>query len=322
TVQIMDIQLDGGLRIPARVLNDMRRQALEQLTQQRMILPPLRETERQAANATNRGAFRGYTIQVRQLKQLTDAMAQLPVETIYVPVRELVQNEARTRELLARGCVLVPVLPRIIWDREQKQVMRQLEQCKQMGCTAALCGNIAQPKLVQACGMTAFGDFGLNAWNSEAMETLRQIGVSRQTISYELRLPQIRDMQKPMDTELIVCGRLPLMITENCMMTGKKGGCRRDGHGICAKGAYYLTDRMGAKFPVFREEHCRNTLYNSQPLFLDPEEYQRTGVTYARLLFSDESPRQATEIARRVIDGQTPDFGVPMTRGLYRRGVE
>ena len=49
---------------------------------------------------------------------------------------------------------------------------------------------------------------------------------------------------------------------------------------------------------------------------------RQTGVTYARLLFSDESPRQAAEIARRVIDGQTPDFGAPMTRGLYRRGVE
>lgn len=322
TVQNMDIQLDDGLRIPARVLNDLRRQALEQLTQHRMHLPMLRETERQRADATTHGAFRGYTVQVRQLKQLTDAMAQLPIETFYVPVHELIQNEARTRELLAQGCPIVPVLPRIIWDREQKQVLRQLEQCKQMGCTAALCGNIAQPKLVQACGMTAYGDFGLNAWNSETMETLRQIGVSRQTVSYELRLPQIRDMQKPMETELIVCGRLPLMITENCMMTGKKGGCRRDGRGVCAKGVYYLTDRMGAKFPVFREEHCRNTLYNSQPLYLEPEEYQRTGVTYARLLFSEESPRQAAEIARCVIDGQTPDFGAPMTRGLYRRGVE
>ena len=170
--------------------------------------------------------------------------------------------------------------------------------------------------------MAAFGDFGLNAWNGEAMETLRQIGVARQTLSYELRLPQIRDMHKPMQTELIVCGRLPLMITENCMIAGKKGGCRRDGRGACAKGVCYLTDRMGAKFPVFREEHCRNTLYISEPLYLEPEEYRQTGVTYARLLFSDESPRQATEIARRVIDGQTPDFGAPMTRGLYRRGVE
>ena len=110
------------------------------------------------------------------------------------------------------------------------------------------------------------------------METLRQIGVARQTLSYELRLPQIRDMHKPMQTELIVCGRLPLMITENCMIAGKKGGCRRDGRGACAKGVCYLTDRMGAKFPVFREEHCRNTLYNSQPLYLEPEEYRQTAV--------------------------------------------
>lgn len=86
-------------------------------------------------------------------------MAQLPVETFYVPVQEMAQNEARVRELLARGCSVVPVLPRIIWDREQKQVVHQLEQCKRMGCTAALCGNIAQPKLVQACGMAGIRRF-------------------------------------------------------------------------------------------------------------------------------------------------------------------
>ena len=132
----------------------------------------------------------------------------------------------------------------------------------------------------------------------------------------------MRDLHKPLETELIVCGRLPLMLTENCMIAGREGGCKRDGTGKCADGAYYLTDRRGAKFPVFREEHCRTSLYNSQPLYLEPDEYRQTGITYARLLFTDESPAQAARIARAVLAGETPDFGGQLTRGLYRRGVE
>ena len=58
------------------------------------------------------------------------------------------------------------------------------------------------------------------------------------------------------------------------------------------------------------------------PLFLPPEEYRQTGVAYARLLFTDESPDRAADIARAVLTGGTPDFGVQPTRGLYRRGVE
>ena len=74
--KVLLVELDSGLRIPARAVNDMRRQALEQLTQQRASLPLLRENKRQTLQTESRGDFRGYTVQVRQLKQLTDAMAE------------------------------------------------------------------------------------------------------------------------------------------------------------------------------------------------------------------------------------------------------
>lgn len=322
TAEHMEIELDSGLRIAAKVLNDLRRQALAQLEQQRITVPPVREGTVPHTNAPKQTGFAGYIIQVRTLEQLSDAMASLPVQAYYVPVGELAGQERRAKQLLDMGCTLIPVLPRILWDREQEAVLQQLKQCRDMGCTAALCGNIGQPALVQQLGMQAMGDFGLNAFNSETLQALHDMGVVRQTLSFELRLPQIRDLAKPMETELIVCGRLPLMLTENCMIAGKQGGCRRDGTGACAKGAYYLTDRKGAKFPVFREEHCRNSLYNSQPLYLEPGEYIGTGITHARLLFTDETPKQAQRIAQAVLAGEQPDFGMATTRGLYRRGVE
>ena len=323
-VQQIDIALEDGLRIAAKLLNELRRQALEQLAESVQLQPPaapaLREnTQLQPLHGVNT-PFRGYIVQVRTMEQLS-ALTSLPVQAYYVPLSVLTAHAAQTQKLLHNGLNIVPVLPRILWDREQPEVLAQLEQCRAWGCTQVLCGNLAQIRLVQQLAMQAVGDFGLNAFNSDALETYYRMGVCRQTVSFELRLPQIRDLIKPTETEMIVCGRLPLMLTENCMMTGAKGGCKRDGTGICAKGIYYLTDRRGAKFPVFREEHCRNTLYNSQRLYLEPEEYQRLGITYARLLFTDETPQQAAEITAAVIQQKQPPLE-DTTRGLYRRGVE
>ena len=321
-VQQLSIVLEDGLRIAAKLLNELRRQALEQLSEkvQPEAAPALRENLQRQEICSAETPLRGYTVQVRTMEQLS-ALTALPVQAYYVPLDVLTAHAAQTQKLLQNGLVIIPVLPRIIWDREQQNIMEQLECCKTWGCTQVLCGNIAQIALAQQVGLQPIGDFGLNAFNSDALETYRQMGVFRQTISFELRLPQIRDLVKPMETELIICGRLPLMLTENCMMTGAKGGCKRDGTGICAKGAYYLTDRRGAKFPVFREEHCRNTLYNSQRLYLEPEEYQRLGIAYARLLFTDETPQQAAEITAAVIQHKQPPLE-DTTRGLYRRGVE
>lgn len=321
-VQDMQIALDSGLRIAAKTVNDLRRQALTALEQERMKIPAIRETTAELQIPAKETGFLGYTVQVRELAQLTDTLAQLPIQAYYIPVHEIAKQTRRAAQLIRQGCTLIPVLPRIVWDREQADVLAQLQTCKQLGCTAALCGTIGQVDLVQQMGLQAFGDFGLNAFQSVTLDVLRGMGVGRQTLSFELRLAQVRDMKKPIHTELIVCGRLPLMLTENCMIAGRTGGCKRDGTGACAGGAYYLTDRRGAKFPVFREEHCRNSLYNSQPLFLQPEEYQQTGIAYARLLFTDESPVQTARIAKAVLAGEQPVFDIQPTRGLYRRGVE
>lgn len=322
TAEHMDIRLEDGLSIPARTLNALRREALETLEERRTALPPLETgTPPVREPAPARRPFAGYTVQARTMAQIASGMERLPLRTIYLPAREIAAHPERAEEILKAGVELVPVLPRIIWDEEWDAVRQLLETCRQLGCRAALVGNVGQIEPVKCLGYECYGDFGLNAFHSGTLDVLHDCGVVRQTLSFELRFAQIRDMHKPMETELIVGGRLPLMLTENCMMTGRRGGCRRDGHGPCSKGTQYLTDRMGKKFPVFREEHCRNTLYNSQPLALAPSEYLGLGISYARLMLTDEMPQTALQRVRELCDGEMPDYP-DATRGLYRRGVE
>ena len=75
-------------------------------------------------------------------------------------------------------------------------------------------------------------------------------------------LPQLRDISKPVPTEIIAYGRLPLMITENCIIHGRAGTC------ICGSTKTNLVDRTGSRFPVLRDgDTCRSQLFNSKKLY-------------------------------------------------------
>ena len=189
-----------------------------------------------------------------------------------------------------------------------------LGEAMSRGTNIVLVGNIGHIPLARRLGFAVHGDFGLNAYNSRTLCALAEMGVSRQTLSFEARLAQIRDMSGPLETDLIVYGRLPLMIFENCAIRRQHGGkCS------CKNGVTVLTDRRHESFPLLPEYGCRNTLIGNRPLCLR-EDFVRLGVQTARLLFTTESPEECAHIARAFLSG-APLEG-EFTRGLYKRGVE
>jgi len=82
-----------------------------------------------------------------------------------------------------------------------------------------------------------------------------------------------------------------------------------------------IQDRTGRQFPILCDYDCQNILLNSTPLYLADRnrEWQETGITFGRLLFTHES---AQEIAS-LLDAYTKGAPHPeeYTRGLYYRGV-
>jgi putative protease len=105
------------------------------------------------------------------------------------------------------------------------------------------------------------------------MQVLNDANFLSATASFELRLSQIKDMIKPLDTELIVYGRLPIMVTEQCLIKKSVGRCS-------CQNPSQLYDRRGAVFPVVREFGCRNVIYNTHKLFLADKsgEYNNAGL--------------------------------------------
>ena len=304
-VKNMHIEVEDGLVVPASVMNGMRRDALALLLAKRSVAPSRDWMDGNVLprdeEAASREGFRGYTAAVRTEAQ-AKALEGLGLEAVYAPL----EVAARTG--------LPAVLPRVFSDSEQGQIEMLLGEAMSRGTDTVLVGNIGHIPMAKRLGFAVHGDFGLNAYNSRTLCALAEMGVSRQTLSFEARLAQIRDMEGPLETDLIVYGRLPLMIFENCAIRRQHGGkCS------CKNGVTVLTDRRHESFPLLPEYGCRNTLIGNRPLCLR-EDFARLGVQTARLLFTTESPEECAHIARAFLSG-APLEG-EFTRGLYKRGVE
>lgn len=315
----VQVDLAPGLSVPLSAVNSLRRQALEELDRAR-TQPPARRTLPFVPVAPERGraGAPAFTLSFRRWEQLTpDCLDQGPA-LVYLPCQELPGHE----DALRRWAQAYPdigfgvVLPRVVWDRELPRLRRELEAARQAGVTQALLGHIGQLPLARSFGLTPRGDFGLGLTNDETAAELARLGFASATASFESRLAQIRDLSKPLDLELLVYGRLPLMLMEHCILRNRGQGCH------CQDKPQSLGDRKGEHFPVEPAWGCRNELFNAKPLWLaDKTDWRTAGAAYARLAFLREGPGECARVFRAYREGA----GEPpraFTRGLYYRGVE
>ena len=319
----VDVALGEGLSLPASALNALRRDALEALTLRRTARPARREAP---TPPLPEGPARAcaFTVSLSQGGQLTEALLDLAPAVLYLPVE-------RIREFSLLPAVrdrwpdveLCAALPRICMDREEGLLLRLLEEAWTLGCTSLAVQNLAQVSLAQRLGLPARGDYGLNVFNSRSLAELDRWGLRSACLSFELRWEQLRDLAKPLPCEALVYGRLPLMLTENCLISNGGRGCAvRQGRAVPCGAPPTLTDRRGEVFPVLPVFGCRSEVENSRTLFLaDKPEYLCCGLAYARLRFTTEPPAVCAAVLGQYAAGggeRPADF----TRGLFYRGVE
>ena len=229
----------------------------------------------------------------------------------------LLEDYDLCKKLVKRGDVAV-VLPRIIHDDEMDELRENLQTLRSYGVRDALVSNIGQLIPVREADMRLRGDFGLNMYNSGALLMARDMEFASATLSFEMTLPQIRYVSKCLPSEMLVYGRMPLMVTENCLIRGRTGQC------TCHLGTMRLTDKTGADFPVIKDgDSCRSVLLNGKKLsMLDRQsDLEKLGLWAVRLSFTTENPR---EVDRVLADYNHPapfDPGA-CTRGLYLRGLD
>ena len=310
--------VEPGFTLSAAAINAMRRDALNQLMalRARREAPAVNKPVR-TPNHPGPNGLPNLTAQVTNREQLTPALLRTNLGALYVPLHILAEDPALCQSLTSRMTVAA-VLPRIVHDGEMARVMGQLRAVKALGVNEALVGNLGLLIPVREAGLAIRGDFGLNIFNSRAVNLLREMDFKSACLSFEMTLPQIRDVSKGVPCEIIAYGRLPLMVTENCLFKNRTGECS------CRQGSAKLIDKTGAEFPVIKDgTSCRSVLLNGKKLSgLDRgDDLAKLGLWGQRLYFTTENPREVDGVLKALRERAPFDPGA-CTRGLYLRGVE
>ena len=310
-------QADPGLYLPASEINDLRRRLVSELSEQR-AKPPIRRVGKLPEKPKGKlpTGDPAMIFQVLTEEQLSPELAALKPQYLYVPLTLMTEKLDLLRPFAEQGTIPVAVLPRVIADNEAAAVYDMLSRMFDQGVNEALVGNLGHAMLAKKAGMKLRGDFRLNTFNALSMEVIRQAGFISATASFELRLSQIRDMIKPLDTELIIYGRIPLMVSDQCIIRHSAGRCNCQTPG-------QMADRMGSVFPVVKEFGCRNVIYNAHKLYLadKAEDVYAAGAWGLRMMFTTEGMRECVEVAKGYM-GLSDYKPNVLTRGLYYRGVD
>ncbi len=278
----LTLEINGDAFMPSSAVNALRRCALaaleEKLTAHSVPVrteakPPERRKRRERCAA----AYRIYAHE--HPRSWSEVLAKhtekySPVGCVMLPLSAFADGTVDGSGIC--GAKLGVRLPRVIFDEEKDGILAALENAKNSGVTVAEVSNISHIPLAKNVGFELVGGLGLNVYNSDAAAVYARLGLTEITLSPELTLPQMRDLEVPDGVRVGVFarGRLPLMVLESCIVRcAGKSNCTG---AALAKGEIPLCglyrDRIGKEFPVYGEPRfmcgglslpCRNIILNS-----------------------------------------------------------
>ncbi len=333
----LSASMDEGIMLPASVLNQLRRDAVQALEEE--ILAKWRRQTKWRPVAEKLSAPPGG---LQQKRQPANRPAKLPLPKLAVLVDSLAAAEAAAKAgadlIYWRGWRQYPgeqqptaaelqrlaelgayaVLPTIALQAELPLWRKRLAAWRQAGLAGVLVNNLWgfallaempdwRPQLV--------ADFGLNTFNAASAEAWLRKGAGRAALSRELNGRQLAQLcqrlgrpAKPL-AELQVFGNLEMMNSRHCPLGALGGGrtAKQPCSGFCQQGEFYLQDEKGFQFPLCGDEFCRSHIYNGYQLCLVEELPQLLlwpGLAVLRLdlqYYAAESVGQICQIWRRAL---------------------
>ncbi|MBR4767790.1 MAG: U32 family peptidase [Lachnospiraceae bacterium] len=172
-------------------------------------------------------------------------------------------------------------------------------------------------------GGERIADHNLYVWNREALSYMLSHGFDRVTAPVELTARELSDVGFA-GQEIVAYGRLPMMVTANCLFQTTDRCDRKGTEGI-------LTDRLGHRMVVTRDcRTCQNTILNALPLSLlrEGKTISALGFDSARLIFTDESESETASVIERFSEAFLNEKEVTepedrlYTRGHFRNMIE
>ncbi len=355
----LEVTMDDDIFMPVNQLNQLRRGALEALEEALLkpyerTLPELvetssAETDRQTTgNAIKEKQISGQSLSQTSGQQSADSSTevrvliedaeQLPavlkadfVDTVYLDcmlytrenlLRKLSEDIDRVHASGKKAFYVFPFIFRQQTSLFYEKIMPELKKLPLNGIMVRSIDEIAFIKEWGNENWQMVSDSNLYTYSNEAAEYFYRLGMIQDTIPVELNRKEILRRENSR-SEMIIYGRLPLMITAQCIHKNTLG-CMHQ-HKVLN-----LKDRYSVHFPVknFCSE-CYNVIYNSLPVCLFKEDVTVKKIAPAalRLSFTTETEEETEQILTIYGDiyknggilGQMP---MECTNGHFKRGVE
>ena len=350
-----DLDVSGlakDLFVPVSALNDLRRQAVQILSEHLERGRCARHEERDRAIVeaiasvaeTNRPDVPAPRL-VAEVWRLEDALlaAEAGADEISLDLflRHPMPPVARVRhlatELSQRGVTLRLRTPTIVRPADRKHVEKWLA----LG-TPLVSGHLGMvAELGGAQGRDVVADYAVNVFNQHSAAEVFRLGARRIVLSVELTGDEMALVASPWEArgfEVFAYGRPEGMTIEHCVLSAAFDREVTTCRDLCVQKHpnVEITDPAGYVFPVATDYACRNRLLHSRPV--DGSAYLpdlwRAGLRTYRLVFNvPGDPVARVTAAYRasldaLADGRAPDPGAvravtgrEYTRGHFARAV-
>ena len=322
--------VSGNVFIPVGKLNELRRAALEALSE-KILLSYKREAPEkrfyEQVSLSESGRPFGLKTLVRTKEQFSAVNQEEGISAVILEstISEAPEYSRYTDLCHKSGKECILALPRIFKDLALSYFEKHAGDVINAGFDGFLLRSLEEYAYLKQIGCKApiFADHSIYAFNSLSEERLLQKGFSGVTVPVELNYHEISETDYT-GQEMILYGRLPMMLSANCL---KKTLSLCDGK----PKELTLIDRLGNEMPVFNEcRYCMNTIFNALPLNLlsESEKIRGLRLSFGRLEFSTEDKAEVEKVLKAFINVYTGDGriteGLPgaFTRGHFKRGVD
>lgn len=335
-VQDIKVKTQGQVFLPIGAINELRRKAVLAM-EDKLIAAPRREAvpyepyvrpQRQRLQKRPGGESLRKPLEVcvstwDQFDQIIDR----GLYRIYLDSRLFLEKETLQKKLsLKKGNTQIyGSTPYIVREKDDKTLFDVEDAYKEQLIQGVLIRNLESLAILKdsIAKKDLELDYGVYVWNHEALDLLSD-KASGICLPVELNKGEWEELitygKQKMRLSAVVYGRLPMMITANCLQK-TSDGCRGK------SGTVMLKDRYGKEFPVYHDcRHCYNIIYNSVPLSLHrafSEELQEA--LHCRLDFTLETAKEClkvTEYFQKISVQYEDPFYSEYTTGHYKRGVE